>query len=233
MSKKIIIFIWEWNSEIAFFQEFIKRYFIASEIDIKSEIIYKVKNNFIIFAHPTIWNEKHCWWDKTFKSDKTFSTIKWKIISCSYIFENFSEYEFIYFCLTDNDKINSSDKLELVDSLIYKHCSRFIWEKIWIFATKEIENWFIAWLWENFINNYPGVDDKLLKKCLKSKNIDEIDDAKWILKSKILLNTSISLTSQEFIWREFWKYLDIEQAKNISKSFKRFLEQLDLLFLTK
>ena len=43
MRNKIIIFIWEWNSEIAFFREFLKRYFsISQEEDIKSEIVYKI-----------------------------------------------------------------------------------------------------------------------------------------------------------------------------------------------
>ncbi len=228
MSKKIIVFIGEWNSEISFFQEFIKKIYKVKDENIKSWIVYQVNEHFIIFAHPIIWAEKHKWWDNTFSSAKTYIYINKQIISSKYNFPNISEYEFIYFCLTDKDKINSNEKLDLVDELISTYCNSFKWKSEIIFAIKEIETWFLAGLWEEFIENYPEINKIELDNFYKT-DIENIDDTKELLKNIILKNTKI-WTSQEYIWREFWKYIDIEQAKSKSKSFKEFIEKIDDFF---
>lgn len=229
MTKKIVIFIWEWNSEISFFQEFIKKYFSIKEESIKSWIIYQVKDHFIIFAHPIIWQEMHRWWDKTFSSPKTYIDINKKIFSSKYNFPNISDYEFIYLYLTDKDKVNSEKKLDWVDELIKKYCSWYIWKIEKIFAIQEIETWFLASLWEDFKENYPEINKIKLEEFYKNINIDSVPDTKELLKNIILKDTKI-WTSQEYIWREFWKYMDIAQAKSKSNSFKVFIDKLDSLF---
>ena len=228
MNKNIIIFIWEWNSEIAFFQEFIKRRYNIPWENIKNWILYKVWNNFIVFAHPIIGSENHRWWDETFKSAKTYIDINKKICDSCYAFWNIAEYNFIYLFLTDKDKVNSEKKIDLAEDLIKKFCPKYNWKTSIIYAIKEIETWFLAGLWTEFIENYNWVNLEELKKFLE-KDIEKIDWTKEFLKDIILKNTDIS-SSQEYIWREFWKYIDIEQAINNSNSFKEFIGRLDSLF---
>jgi len=227
MKKKIIIFIWEWNSEISFFQEFLKNKYLILWEDIKNWILYKVWECFIIFAHPIIWNTEHKWWDNIFQSAKTYVDINKKIFSCKYAFWNISEYDFIYLYLTDKDKSNSENKLDWVDKLISKYCSAYKWDIIPVFAVKEIETWFLAGLWKEFIENYTWINLDKLNEFYK-KDIENIDDTKEFLKDIILKDTDIS-SSQEYIWREFWKYLDIKQVESKSKSFKNFIKILDWL----
>lgn len=228
MTKKIVIFIWEWNSEIAFFQEFIKRRYNISWENIKNGILYKVLNNFIIFAHPIMGLEKHKWWDNTFKSAKTYIDINKKISDSCYAFWNISEYDFIYLFLTDKDKINSDIKMDWVDKLIERFCPKYKWKISIIYAVKEIETWFLAGLWAEFIENYKWVNIDKLEDFLK-KVIENEDSTKELLKNIILKDTDIS-SSQEYIWREFWKYLDIDKAEKNSNSFRIFIKELDLLF---
>jgi len=225
MKKKILIFIGEWKSEIWFFQEYIKRKCSVSWENIKSWISYKIWENFIIFAHPIIWNEKHKWWDCTFTSSKTYIDINSKIKSSEHMFWNLYECDFIYLFLTDKDKINSGEKIEWVDDLISEYCWNYNWKKEVIWAIKEIETWFLAWIWEEFIENYPEINQKNLEEFYK-KNIENEDDTKEFLKNIILKNTKI-WKSQEYIWREFWKYINIEKAKNKSDSFRNFVEKIE------
>ncbi len=229
MSKKIVIFIWEWNSEIAFFQEFVKKHYKVKEDNIKSWIVYQIQENFIIFTHPIIWIDKHRWWDNTFSSAKTYVDINRKIKDSKHNFQNISEYRFIYFCLTDKDKINSEDKLENIENLVKKFCNWFVWNIEKVFAIKEIETWFLAGLWKEFKENYPEINEIELNNFYKNIDIDNIDDTKELLKNIILKGTKI-WTSQEYIWREFWKYIDTEQAKDKSKSFEEFLKKIDEIF---
>jgi len=226
MNKKIIIFIWEWNSEIYFFQELIKKYYDIEEENIKSWIVYQIRENFIIFAHPITWIEKHRWWDNTFSSSKTYIDINKKIISSKHNFSNTFEYEFIYFYLTDKDKVNSEEKLDWVEELVKKYCSSYNWKIERLFAIKEIETWFLAGLWTEFIENYSEINKIELEKFYKNVDIENINDTKEFLKNIILKDTKIWI-SQEYIWKEFWKYIDIEQAKNKSNSFKEFIDKLD------
>lgn len=229
MSKKIIVFIGEWNSEISFFQEFIKKYYEVTEENIKSWIVYQIQDNFLIFAHPIIGNDKHKWWDSTFSSPKTYIDINRRIISSMYNFSPISDYKFIYLCLTDKDKINSVDKLKNIETLVKKFCNWFVWNIEKVFAIKEIETWFLAGLWKEFKENYPEINETELNNFYKNIDIDNIDDTKELLKNIILKNTKI-WTSQEYIWREFWKYIDIKQAKEKSKSFNAFIKKIDEIF---
>ena len=228
MCKNIIIFIWEWNSEIAFLKEFIKRRYNISWEHIKNGILYKVLDNFIVFAHPIIGSKKHKWWDKTFKSPKTYIDINRKILDSSYAFWNIWKYSFTYLFLTDKDKINSDKKLDWVEKLIEKYCSKYKWEICIIYAVKEIETWFLVGLWDDFIDNYKWINKKKLDIFLQ-KDIEKESSTKEFLKNIILKDTDIS-SSQEYLWREFWKYLDIEKAEKNSNSFKEFVKKLDSLF---
>jgi len=227
MNNNIVIFIWEWNSEISFFQEFLKKKYNISWENIKNLILYKVWNNLIIFAHPIMWNTEHRWWDNTFNSAKTYIDINKKISSCKYEFQKDYKYNFVYLFLTDKDKSNSENKLNWVNELILKFCSAYKWDIIPVFAIKEIETWFLAGLGKEFIENYKWIDLDELEKFYK-KDIETFDDTKEFLRDVILKNTDIS-SSQTYIWREFWKYIDIQQAKSKSKSFNEFVKILDWL----
>lgn len=231
MKKKIIIFVWEWNSEIAFFQEFVKnRYNVKSE-NIKSGILYKMWENFLVFAHPVIWKEKHRWWDNVFKSEKTYVDINKRILASKYAFWRVSDYDFIYMYLTDKDKVNSEIKLEWVETLIEDNCC-YPWSVLRIYAIKEIETWFLAGLWEEFLKEYPNVNIEELETFYENKDIDKVDETKEILLDKVLKDVWISST-QEYIGREFWRYIDIDQAISKSKSFKNFVTEVDKLFISK
>lgn len=227
--KNIIIFIWEWKSEISFFQTFLlKSYSITAEY-IKSGIMYEINWNFVIFAHPIVWNEDHLWWDHTFKSAKTYSDINTKIFSHRFCLNKKEHYVYKYLFLTDLDKPNSKDKLDSAEQLIREYCSAYIGEIIPVFAIKEIENWFLAWLWDEFIKNYPRINTVELWKIHSMPNIDKLDNAKETLRNQILSETSI-WSAQWFIWREFWNYIDIEQAMNLSDSFKEFIKRINECF---
>ena len=202
MKSNILIFIWEWNSEKAFLQEFLKKKYKISEENIKNNILYQIWNNFIIFAHPILWMNGHDWGDKKFKFPKTYVNINKNISSCCYTFKNNWKHDFIYVFLTDKDKQNSESKLDGVDELILKYCSNFPWKKQVIWAVKEIETWFLAWTWEEFIENYPEINKRELEKFYK-KDIEKEDDTKGFLERVILKHTSIWTSTREFTWRDF------------------------------
>lgn len=229
MKKKIIIFIGEWWSEKSFFKEFLNINYIRNIDCIKNEYFYEINNNFIIFAHPVLENS----WDGAFWRSITYIAIN-KLIE-KFVYNELScpsnlkdDFEFIYLFLTDKDKKESENKLLWVDDLIIKKCNNFKWEIKIIWAIKEIETWFLAWLWDSFKNEYPEVNIKELQKIYKKTNIEKIDNTKEILQNRVLEKTSIGWTKmQETVWREFWKYIDIEQAKSKSHSFKIFVEEID------
>jgi hypothetical protein len=227
--NKIIVFIWEGKSEYAFFQEFIKNRYSIKWENIKSWILYKVWGNYIIFSHPILWSANHYWWDRTFKSDKTYVAINKKIFSSKYKFWNINEYNFHYLYLTDKDKNNSECKLEWVEEFITKNCPSFTWKIHKVFAIKEIETWFLAGLWKDFNDNFKDVNILKLEEFYK-KDIEKEDNTKELLINTILDWTEIWWEwKQETIWREFWKYIDVEQAKKKSPSFKKFVEVIDEL----
>jgi hypothetical protein len=227
MSKKIIVFIWEWNSEIAFFQEYLKKQYKIEWEKIKTNIIYEINWNFILFSHPQISRDNHRWWNNAFKKSLTYIKINAKIKNHLYVFWNIREYEFIYLFLTDTDDDNSEKKVDWdIESLIKEYCKEFNWVKKVIWSKKIIESWFVSGLWIEFIEKHPDTD-KIELRNIMIKDIEKENDVEKTLKNKILKNTSIFWTTQETIWREFWKYIDIEQAKSKSSSFKKFVEEID------
>lgn len=229
MSKKIIVFIWEWNSEITFFEEFIKRKYEISWENIKSDILYEINWNFILFSHPQISRDKHRWWNNAFKKSITYIKINAKIKNHLHIFWNIREYEFIYLFLTDTDDDNSEKKVNWdIEKLIKLYCKEFDWAKKVIWSKKIIESWFVSGLWRDFIEKHPDIDKIELRNIMK-KDIEKENDVEKTLKNIILKNTEIFWTTQETIWREFWKYSDIEQAKKKSPSFKIFVEEIENL----
>lgn len=229
MKKNIIIFIGEWKSEIAFFQEFIKNKYNIEWENIKTDILYEINNNFIVFAHPILGNDKHDWWDKKFKHPLTYIAINKRIESCLYSFNKSNEYSYVYLYLTDKDKTGSESKIDWVDDLILEFCNKYDWKVGIIWSIKEIETWFLSGIWKEFIEHYPDVNIEELDNFYK-KDIEKENDTKELLtEGAILIDTALFWTSQENIWREFWKYIDIEQAKRKSPSFKKFIETINEL----
>lgn len=231
MKSKIIIFIWEWWTEIDFFDAIIRRLYNESiDENLKHDKIIKIWKNFIIFAHPVTWNSKHIWWDNSLKSGKTYTLIRLKLESLKHLIDfSQNKKEYIYFYLTDNDKVNSESKLDWVDEIIKEKCNWFYWDIVLNFAKKEIETWFLLWLWNEFKKIYENIDEKELKKFLNKKKYEEIDNTKEIL-YKVLKNTKIWKSSKT-IWRLFWKYLNIEEAENKSVSFSNFIKNIkDILW---
>ena len=225
---KIIVVVWEGKSEIAFLQSFLKRQKNIKSSNIKSPIVYKIDDNYVLFSHPTLSTASHVWGDDTFSKWKTFKSIASKIVGNSYI-RNGKDIEYVYLIFTDKDKPNSLNKEREAKALIESYCSNYKWSVHSIFACQEIETWFLAWFPSVFRNKYKEVDHSTLDILLrKYGNFDWITDTKWILTS-IIKNTELDGT-QEYKWRMFWEYIDIEQAKSLSSSFCLFLKKIDQLF---
>ncbi|EKE27722.1 MAG: hypothetical protein ACD_3C00164G0004 [uncultured bacterium (gcode 4)] len=225
----ILVFIWEWKSEYAFFQEFLKSHLWIEWEDMKSNILYKKKNTYVLFWHPVMWNFDHKWWDCTLFSDVTYIQVKKRLESQKYLFKELKNYKIYYLIFTDKDKINSIEKIKWAEVLIKKWCSEYNGEVKAMFAEKEIETWFLAWFSDIMKIGYWIIKEDRLNKYLKIEDLDTLEDTYEIL--QVIIKWTDLDGNQEYIWREFWKYIDIEQAKNKSKSFKNFIEIIESLFI--
>lgn len=232
MSKKVIIFIWEWKSEYAFFESFIMRVLSNNNcIPIKNNILLEWWNYYILFAHPRMW-ASHKWWDSQLIKAETYIQIKWKISSHSHILEYDHDTSFTYILFTDEDNW-SSVKISQATSLINEYCSQFIGNIIPVIPKVMIETWFICWIWNDILSLYPDINKTKLQKTLKSKDIEKVEQTKIILLEEIINKTELwGWWQQRIIWREFWDYIDIETTKKLCPSFKKFIEDMESIFNT-
>jgi len=176
----------------------------------------------VFFSHPIsknwIYWAKY-WWDSSILDNTTY--IKIKHLIQQHFSHILNESNIIYLIQTDIN--NKSKKESWIRKYINKYCPA--WEIHISFASLMIENWFIAWMWST-ICTMNQIDIKIIKKLLK-KDIDSYPNAKQKLDD--LLPTHISW-SRHIIWREFWKYLDIQQARDNSPSFNVFIECIESIF---
>ncbi len=223
MWNRILVIISEWWSEPSFIKELIKTnyWFKNSELTWKWQEIIEKENFYVFFSHPICinWNYWHKgWWDDSILDEKTYIKVKHMIL------QTFShlliESDITYFIQTDIN--NKEDKEKAIKYNIIR-CPK--WELYISFSSLMIESWFISWLWQKLLDKY-NINKKSLNKFFKS-NIDDYQNIKTELDN--ILPSYISWNRNE-IWREFWKYIDIEQAKEKSKSFKNFMKIIDDLF---
>ena len=229
--KRFIIFIGEWKSEYAFFQEFLKNKFTLDDGDIKSSILYSYKWNFILFWHPRMWTS-HKGWDSQLMKPDTYKFLNLRIQWSTHSVWNIHDLDIIYLFFTDTDTWKSQQKVKKAEAYIKMYCKEYAWEILPILARKEIETWFICWIWEEFTKNYPELNKKNLEEFLNTKNVEEENNTKELLSKVILKNTEIGWWwKEETIWRAFWKYIDVNLAKHYSSSFKAFIDILEKIII--
>jgi hypothetical protein len=220
--NKIIVVISEWWSEVSFIEEFIKKnYWYKNSNLTKWQKSIEKWEICIFFPYPKQVNWKYWkeWgWDSSILKPETYILVNGLIKqNFSYLLEN---TQIIYFIQTD---INKKEKKAKMVSENLKFCPK--WEVFLSFASMEIESWFIVWLWDLFKENHK-IDELKLKKICK-KNVEKLQDVDYILDE--ILSPSWYSWAKNAIWREFWKYIDVEQAKKKSPSFKEFVEVIDEL----
>lgn len=210
MPKQIlIVFIGEWWTEKSFFEELMKHEFWFKFSNDKFPNLLCKHNIAILIAHPTNWWNNS--WDSVLVSAPPYMVIKWKIKQCRFQYD-----EVYYVILTDESQVKSKEKN--IPGHIKNYCPH--WNIHICFASKEIETWFLAGIWEKFKHQHP-VNKSILVKKFKW-TIDEILNTKELLDS--ILDKPLS-TNRNEIWRQFWKYIDIDQASR-SRSFINFLNTI-------
>jgi len=197
---------------------------------VKSWILYRKEDIFILLWHPDV--KINNWGCSVLQKPITYIDVKAKIKWHSYILGNVSDCDFHYLIFTDTDTWWMKERVKGIESNINKYCVDYRWKIIPILAYKEIETWFLAWIGSDFLNVHNNVNLNALGKFLKKRDIEKIDDTKEILINSVLAKTEIGwYWKQELIWREFWKYIDVDQAKTKSRSFAKFINELDSIFI--
>lgn len=222
VENKLIVFIWEWKSEKAFFENFLISNYWFKRTNEKWDFILEKWNIKVWLAFPKLW-DTHEWGDKKLLSEDVYRKLKWQFIWLSkWIFKDINIFK--YFVLTD-EKI-SEEKENKTKENIEKHLSSYNWDIYIAFASYEIETWFIWWIWEK-IKKDKKLNTEILNEFIENnKDIDKVEDTKEILYS-ILPEELKWKSKQETIARYFWEYIDKDLAIQNSKSFKTFIKKLE------
>lgn len=226
MSKKIenklIIFIWEWKSEKAFFENFLISNYWFKKTDEKWDFVLERWNIKVWLAFPKLW-DSHKWWDSKIISENTYKDIKWQLLWLSkWIFKDINIFK--YFILTD-EKL-SEEKESKTKENIEKILLSYSWDIYIAFASYEIETWFIWWIWEK-IKKDKNINIEISNEFIgNNKDIDKVKNTKEILYS-ILPEELKWKSKQETIARYFWDNIDKDLAIQNSKSFEKFIEELE------
>lgn len=220
--KKLIVFIWEWKSEKAFFENFLISNYWFKKTNEKWDFILEKWNIKVWLAFPKLW-DSHRWWDSKIISENTYKDIKWQLLWLSkWIFKDINIFK--YLILTD-EKLSEEKKAKSKEN-IENILSNYNWNIYIAFASYEIETWFIWWIWDK-IKNSKNINIGILNDfILNNKDIDKVKDTKEILYS-ILPEELKWKSKQETIARYFWDNIDIKIAKEKSQSFMKFIEILN------
>lgn len=217
--EKLIIFIWEWKTEISFITSLLKNKYWFKQ-NCKSNAFIEKWKTLVCLAHPQTWI-CHKWWDCTIYWEETYKRIRPLLLNTSKFVFNINNVNIEYIILTDIKE--AEKKIKYSDEYIKNYLDIFDWNINILFASYEIETWFLVWIWNDFKKNYL-IDDKGHKDFLKNRKIENIRDTKEILDK--VLPKQISWKTM-YIWEEFWRYIDVDLWISKSNSFKVFINKLN------